>query len=155
MREPGSVSEEMATLIRRMMRRISVRSHEVSKHFGFTSAQIHMLHTLLDSGPMSAATLADLFSVTPSNLTGIVDRLESKGLLTRIRKETDRRISLLTLTDEGVRQAQQIPDPIEECISASIAQLDGEEIARISGALSRLVSLLDRADPVGLQDPRE
>jgi DNA-binding MarR family transcriptional regulator len=139
-------------LIRQMMSRISTSSHNASKRFGFTSAQIRVLHTLLGSGPMSAASIAYLLGVTPSNLTGIVDRLESKGLLTRIRREDDRRVLLLTLTNEGVAQAQHIPDPIREHVAASLAPLDDEEAAQLVASLERLVMLLEQADPVHSQD---
>ena len=52
--------------------------------------------------------------VTPSNITGIIDRLEKKGLVERIRQQGDRRVALITLTQSGQKLGQTIPDPIEK-----------------------------------------
>ncbi len=114
----------------------------MTKRFGLTGPQVVVLRTLLTHGSMSAATLADFMFVTPSNLTGITDRLEAKGLMERVRQHSDRRITLLTLTDEGKRQAAQLRDPIEERVAAGLANLEPDEVERIRLALERLVSFL-------------
>ena len=56
--------------------------------------------------PMSV--LAQCLHNDPSNITGIVDRLEAKGLVERRPRATDRRIKALALTEEGHRVRQRL-----------------------------------------------
>jgi DNA-binding MarR family transcriptional regulator len=81
--------------------------------------QMIALKMLDEPRPMSA--LAGALACDSSNVTGIVDRLESRGLVERQPSPTDRRVKLLVLTGEGRRVRQQIgarmtlpPPPIAE-----------------------------------------
>ena len=96
--EPSPQAQQIVTLIRRMVSRIYVDSKGMSKRFGLTGPQALVMRTLLKHGPMSSADLSNALYVTASNLTGIVDRLEQKGLVTRTDKPSDRRVRLLALT---------------------------------------------------------
>jgi len=150
MTEAATEAKRVAALIRQMVGRIYVGSKAMAKRFGLTGPQVVALRTLLAHGSMPAARLAEFMYVTPSNLTGITDRLEVKGLIARTRQHSDRRVTLLTLTDEGKRQAEQLADPIEERVAAGLARLEREEVEAIRAALERLVGFLGES---GSRDP--
>ncbi|MBD3335361.1 MAG: MarR family transcriptional regulator [Candidatus Eisenbacteria bacterium] len=147
---PGS-SEQIAALIRRLVSRIYSSSKAMTRRFGLTGPQVLALRTLLARGAKSSADLAQEMYVTPSNLTGIVDRLEVRGLLTRTRHEKDRRITLLRLTEEGEQLARTLPDAIEERLAEGIVNLKEEDVERIREALRLLVSIMERVEPLGIQ----
>jgi DNA-binding MarR family transcriptional regulator len=63
---------------------------------------------MLGAGPRRRGELAQALFCDNSNVTGIVDRLEERGLLTREAAEGDRRVKLLVLTDEGERMRVEI-----------------------------------------------
>lgn len=78
----------------------------IGKHFFERSAEFDLspplakaLHAL--SQPLSMGELADRLYCDASNITGIVDRLESRGLVDRQPDPTDRRVKRLVLTDAG------------------------------------------------------
>jgi DNA-binding MarR family transcriptional regulator len=75
--------------------------------------------------PRPMGELAALMHCDNSNMTGIVDRLEERGLVRRAAAEGDRRVKLIELTEEGsrVRQemARRIAEPPEPITDLSIA----------------------------------
>jgi DNA-binding MarR family transcriptional regulator len=66
-------------------------------------AQCHLLHLIEPDRPIGMGQLADTLACHASNVTGLVDRLESRGLVRRRPSEGDRRVKVLVLTPAGVR----------------------------------------------------
>lgn len=66
---------------------------------GLSPMQAHALRLL--ELPVQMSELADLLQCDASNVTGIVDRLEQRGLVERVPDPTDRRVKLLRLTAAG------------------------------------------------------
>jgi len=69
---------------------------------------------ILGSGPRKMSELAQALFCDNSNVTGIVDRLEERGLVRREAAEGDRRVKLLVLTEEGVWMRAQITERMAE-----------------------------------------
>jgi DNA-binding MarR family transcriptional regulator len=70
--------------------------------------QCHVLHLLEPGRPVPMGRLAETLACRASNVTGLVDRLEARGLIERRLSGDDRRIRVLKLTREGVHQRAQI-----------------------------------------------
>ena len=66
-------------------------------------AQCHVLHLIEPGRPMPMGRLAETLSCDASNVTGLVDRLESRGLVQRTPSPSDRRVKVLGLTPTGIR----------------------------------------------------
>jgi DNA-binding MarR family transcriptional regulator len=66
-------------------------------------AQCHVLHLIEPERPVAMGELAETLSCDKSNVTGLVDRLESRGLVRRSPSEQDRRVKVLVLTPRGTR----------------------------------------------------
>src|SRR5216683_6014540 len=66
-------------------------------------AQCHVLHLIEPERPLPMGRLAEALACDASNVTGLVDRLESRGLVRRQPSEEDRRIKVLELTPAGAR----------------------------------------------------
>jgi len=66
-------------------------------------AQCHVLHLIEPGRPMPMGQLAETLACDASNVTGLVDRLESRGLVRRRASTTDRRVKVLDLTPSGSR----------------------------------------------------
>lgn len=64
--------------------------------------------TVLRRGPAAMRALATTLTCDASNMTGIVDRLEKRGLVRREASPSDRRVKNVVLTDEGERVADEI-----------------------------------------------
>ena len=67
--------KEIVGAIRRLIRAISIDSVKMSRQFSLTAPQSGVLRSLARSGPVSSADLSRELCVTPSNITGIIDRL--------------------------------------------------------------------------------
>src|SRR6266850_6571853 len=66
-------------------------------------AQCHVLHLIEPERPIPMGQLAETLACDASNVTGLVDRLESRGLVRRRPSAEDRRVKVLDLTPAGAR----------------------------------------------------
>jgi len=126
-----------------LVRAVSLDSAKMSRQFSLTAPQSGVLRSLASNGPISSAQLSRELYVTPSNITGIIDRLEKKGLVQRVRKEGDRRVALITLTQAGEQLSSQLPDPIEIKLISALSDLESKKIADLRGALKLMLRLVD------------
>jgi MarR family transcriptional regulator, organic hydroperoxide resistance regulator len=81
---------------------------------GLSFAQAHALRLLDPDDPIPMSTLAERLFCDASNVTGIADRLESRGLVERQTGEGDRRVKALTLTAAGVELRDRVLDLMSE-----------------------------------------
>ncbi|MEV7378212.1 MarR family winged helix-turn-helix transcriptional regulator [Streptomyces lydicus] len=90
---------------------VVVRYHEEYEHaaaeHSLTGAQARVL-TLLSAEPLPMRKVAERLKCEPSNITGIVDRLEARGLVERRPDPADRRVKLAAPTAEGTRTAEAL-----------------------------------------------
>src|SRR5204863_5907000 len=70
--------------------------------------QCHVLHLIEPGRPLPMSRLAATLSCDASNVTGLIDRLESRGLVRRRPSQQDRRVKVLELTPTGVRLRTQL-----------------------------------------------
>ncbi len=68
---------------------------------GLTQPQFRVLRIVAKNGATPMKGISDEMLVTPANITGIIDRLESKGLLKRMARRGDRRATIIELTPKG------------------------------------------------------
>ena len=144
--ENESVIKDIVESIRKLVRAVYFDSQKMSRQFGLTGPQSLVLRLLLNNGSMSSAELSRLMYVTPSNITGIIDRLEKKGLVKRVRKEGDRRVALILLTDYGKEMSKNIPDPIEKKFINQLTDLENEHVQILAMAMNQILNLIDTDD---------
>jgi DNA-binding MarR family transcriptional regulator len=76
--------------------------------FELSPIQCHVLHLIEPRRPLSMSQLAQTLSCDASNVTGLVDRLEARGLVRRQPSAEDRRVKVLQLTPTGLRLRTQL-----------------------------------------------
>ncbi len=101
------VDLDLAALAVRLVDRTKHHIREVSDEQGLSVAQLDVLRRLHHHGPIPMRRLAEQMNCEASNLTGLVDRLEIRGLVERRPDPADRRIRLLALTPEGEAVSHQ------------------------------------------------
>jgi DNA-binding MarR family transcriptional regulator len=101
---------------------------------------------VLGSGPRNMSELAQALFCDNSNVTGIVDRLEERGLVRREAAEGDRRVKLLVLTEEGEWMRQQITKRMAEPPPA-IASLSEKDQRALRDILRRALEDLPDSTP--------
>ncbi|MFF5532461.1 MarR family winged helix-turn-helix transcriptional regulator [Streptomyces cinerochromogenes] len=92
---------------------------------------------VLRRGPASMSTLATTLTCDASNMTGIVDRLEKRGLVHREPSASDRRVKNVVLTAEGERVIDVIRGKMHHTL-AGLDRLDEQEQATLSALLERV-----------------
>ena len=141
-----SVIQDIVWSIRRLVRAVYLDSQKISKRYGLTGPQSAVLRNLFNSGPMSSADLSRTLYVTPSNITGIIDRLEKKQFVERIKKQGDRRVALITLTEPGKELSSTLPDPIMKKFVAELADLELDHVQLLAMAMNQILNLIDTED---------
>lgn len=135
--------KDIVSSIRKLVRATHLDSSEMKKRYGLTGPQCAVLRILNNEGAMSSVDLSRKLFVTPSNITGIIDRLEKKNMVERIKRPHDRRITLISLTDKGTEISQKIPDPIESRLIDELGKLNKDEIEEILEALKLTLSMIN------------
>jgi DNA-binding MarR family transcriptional regulator len=135
--------QDMVAAIHRLVRTVYLDSQQMSREFGLTGPQSGVLRNLVKKGPLSSADLSRRSYVTPSNITGIIDRLEKKGLVERIKKRGDRRVALITLTEAGLELGETLPDPIEKRIISKLADLEPQHVRIFAMAINEILNLIE------------
>jgi MarR family transcriptional regulator, organic hydroperoxide resistance regulator len=108
----------------------------LAAELGLTPAQCHALRLIEPGLAVAMGRLAQALSCDASNITGIVDRLEARGLIERRSASRDRRIKELALTQAGVRMRETILHRLTEPPEA-IASLSPEEHEALRRILRR------------------
>jgi DNA-binding MarR family transcriptional regulator len=134
---------ELAMRIRKLRRAVYHDYIKTSRQFNLTETQGDVLRTLLVYGPMSSADLSRNLYVTPGNITGVIDRLEKKGFVKRIRHQADRRVALITLTGSGKDLSEKLPDPIENKLISGLVNLAPKQVHSLGEAMKRIIDLID------------
>ena len=92
------------------------------------------------------ATQGDIrkfLNLNSSTVSGIINRLEKKGLLARLPKSGDKRVVNIALTSAGDKLLGTIPSLLHEQLSEKLQKLDDTELAKVEDSLETLVQLLE------------
>lgn len=106
-----------------------------------TDLEVHVLWHLRKGG-QTPADLLRAFGIQPSTLTGVLDRLETRGLIRRSRHPTDRRSFLLVLTPAGQRAAttvRQVLDAFEAQVRERVGAADLAGFFAVAAAVDEVI----------------
>jgi DNA-binding MarR family transcriptional regulator len=109
---------------------------------GLTRARTQLLWELRRLGPSTQQTLATALNVTPRNVTGLVDALEAGGFVDRRRHPSDRRATLVTLTNLGTKTTAEMARGRELIASELVARFDDDQLDQFSRNLDTIAERL-------------
>jgi DNA-binding MarR family transcriptional regulator len=110
----------------------------LASEFDLSAAQCHVLHLIEPGQPIPMGKLAEALACDASNVTGLVDRLESRGLVRRHADATDRRVKVLELTPFGARLRSSVIQRMTQP-PARLDRLSVEEQQLLVKILNRLL----------------
>lgn len=137
-RRPDALTLEVVELIGDVVARFYADYEDAAGEHALTGAQARLL-SLLSLEPLPMRKLARKLKCEPSNVTGIVDRLESRGLVERRPDPADRRVKLAAATDEGRQVARGLRDGLRFA-REPLAGLSEEERTALRDLLRRMLS---------------
>ena len=103
--------------------------------FGLSMAHFQVLAILDGEGPTPMSRLADQLGLSFSNVTGIVGRMEERGVVERVHDATDRRVVLARLTPGGLDMVRRVEDVRLQHMRQLVSTLTAEQQATVLGAL--------------------
>jgi DNA-binding MarR family transcriptional regulator len=111
----------------------------LAAEFDLTPAQALALKRLEPNTPLPMSTLADVMICDASNVTGIVDKLEARGLIERRPVEHDRRVKMLAVTKRGEELRRRFMERSSEP-PPTILKLSSEDQRLLCEVLERLLA---------------
>jgi len=129
----------------RTLRALLEATHQVGavscrhiESLGLTPSQFDVLATLGDTPGMTCKQLGAGTLITKGTLTGVLDRLEAKGLISRVRGEQDTRQTFVSLTPEGERVFQETFQPHVDFLARFFGRMPAEHQAQLVALLREL-----------------
>lgn len=111
-RRTDPVTLEVVELIGDVVARYHMEYEDAAARHQLTGAQARVL-ALLSMEPLPMRRIAQKLRCEPSNVTGIIDRLETRGLVERRPDPADRRVKLAAPTEEGLRTAERLRESLD------------------------------------------
>jgi DNA-binding MarR family transcriptional regulator len=137
-----NLESEIFSSLRKVINAVEIYSSKLKDKTGLNASQLSCLLVLGKTGPMSLSILSKKVSLSPSMITAIVDQLESKELVVRNRKSTDRRVILIELTEKGKETVNNAPPSFQEQLMVGLNHLNDNEKKSLHGSLSKLLSII-------------
>ena len=126
-------------LLQQIMMAQRSRLFAVASEFDLAPAQVLALKTLEPGRPRAMSELATALHCDNSNVTGIADRLEDRGLVVRRPSDQDRRVKMLEVTEEGAALRERLHDRLGQP-PAALAALSDEDARTLRDVLARAVA---------------
>lgn len=117
---------------------------QYERESGLTGPRIQLLWALGQAGPTTQQSLATALDVTPRNVTGLVDGLTTSGHVTREPHPTDRRATLVTATESGVRAIKELQDSHDDLARQLFEGMPEQQISTFVETLGDVIATLQR-----------
>src|SRR5262245_44084211 len=138
-----TLEEQVIVALRRITRAADIHSHLLQRDFGVTGPQLTTLRVVQRLQPVSTGALARAAFIGYATLTGILDRLEEHGFVTRTRDPSDRRTVILNMTKEGERLLESAPSLLQTRLRDELARMPAADQETVLNALTRVASLME------------
>lgn len=134
------LADSVGYLVARTRQLILAHLSDETLPMGLTGTQAIMLYKIKVRANVTAADLAREHSIDASAITRLLDRLEKRGLLVRVRDKTDRRAVLLSLTEEGTAIAIRFTEIYEASISHLLRGFNEGEVGQFKDFMRRIIA---------------
>lgn len=135
--------------LRRLQRATEIHAKRLGRHSGLTPIQLLILHSIQAMGEGTLGALARQVSVSQATLSTIIDRLENRELLQRVRSQSDRRKVHLTLTTKGEAVIQAEPALLPGPFLERFGELADWEQLMLLASLQRVAGLFEEGQQPG------
>jgi DNA-binding MarR family transcriptional regulator len=140
--DAAGITKNVLVAIRKIMQSTAMNSRSLVKRVGLTGPQLMVLREVAASGEVSVGEVAKVISLSQGTVTGILERMEKRELVTRRRSETDRRRVMVAATAAGKQLLETAPPLMQEAFVERFGSLQDWEQAMILSSLQRLVTLM-------------
>jgi len=140
---PAHYELRVLKALRRIIRAVDLHSRKLSARHNITGPQLICLLSVREHEPVTTSAVARHVHLSPSTVIGILDRLESKGLIRRERDRKDRRLVQVSVTEPGSALVESAPSPLQDAFADAMSKLPEPELVTIAESLERIVRLME------------
>jgi DNA-binding MarR family transcriptional regulator len=139
---------EILVKLRKIIRSINLESKKIEKEFGISIPQLLVLKYLSDQNDYRAFAkdIKGYINLNASTVSGIISRLESKGLVYKMTKLNDKRATYIILTAKGADLLLKSPPTLQEKLSQRLKNLTPEQIEELDRNIELLTLILNVED---------
>lgn len=140
------IEDRIVQAIRQIVRAVDLHSRKLLGSCGLTGPQLAVLHQVKGLVEGSPSLIARRVHLNPSTVTGILDRLEHKGLVERQRQPKDRRSVRVVMTAAGAELLADSPSLLQQRFCDALVRLEDWEQTQILSTLQRVGMLMGADD---------
>jgi DNA-binding MarR family transcriptional regulator len=140
------IDTQVLSAVRRLIRATDLESKQLARLTNLSTSQLLVLDLLAINSPQTVGSIADRVGLAQATVSGVLDRLEERGLIARQRGDSDRRQIMVHLTDSGRSLQEQAPTALQTRFLANFSSLQDWEKTAILSALQRLADLMEAKD---------
>jgi MarR family transcriptional regulator, organic hydroperoxide resistance regulator len=128
--------------IRHINNQVQKQSQELRRSHNITGPQLGALIIISKTPDITLKVLSEKMYLHISTVSGIVDRLETTGHLSKIRDKNDHRAVNLQLTPKGTRLVKEVPLPVFGKAIKKLHKLPETQLREIGNAMAKLAKLM-------------
>jgi DNA-binding MarR family transcriptional regulator len=133
-----SPEQEVMLNLVRTNDRLQIRFTRLFREYGLTSSQYNVLRILRGEGKaLPCLEVAQRLVAAVPAITGLIDRLEAMGLVTRERSTADRRVVYVAITAAGLELLERLDRPVNNLHKALVGHLTVAELAELNRLLEK------------------
>ncbi len=135
--------EQLLVALRKVIRAIDMRSKELSREVGLTGPQLMVLQEVGKRPGVMVKQIAESITLSPATVTSILDRMESRGHISRVRSTEDKRKVGVFLTDAGQQILVDAPLPLQVHFLNRFKGLEEWEQSQMVATMQRIATMMD------------
>lgn len=135
--------QELLIALRKVIRAIDLHSKHLSKTSGLTSPQLLIMLEIDKVSGVNSSQVAKKVNLSAATVTNILDRLENKNLISRVRDTQDKRKVGLYLTENGKTLLLHAPQALQEHFIENFSNLAQWEQSQLLSSMERLAGMMD------------
>ncbi|MGB0937796.1 MAG: MarR family winged helix-turn-helix transcriptional regulator [Colwellia sp.] len=138
--------QKLLIALRKVIRAIDLHSKHLNKTSGLTSPQLILMQEIDKTAGVNSSQLTKKVNLSAATVTNIIDRLETKNLVSRVRCTQDKRKVSLYLTDDGKAILLNAPQPLQEDFIEKFANLAEWEQSQLLSSIERLADMMNASE---------
>lgn len=125
-------------ILSRTTESLSSKINRILKEAGFTESQFKVLDALYHLGPLTQKALGQKLQTSGGNITMVIDNLEKRGLVKRIRGTDDRRLFSINLSNNGKTEIENVLPKVVKMITGEMKVLTKKEHKKLQSMCKRI-----------------
>jgi len=135
--------QELLIALRKVIRAIGLHSKHLNKTSGLTSPQLIIMQDIDKTPGVNSGQVAKNVTLSAATVTNIIDRLESKNLVSRLCNTQDKRKVSLYLTENGKAILLNAPQPLQEHFIENFSNLAQWEQSQLLSSMERIADMMN------------